>query len=354
MSYNPVLPWVIAYSVVALAILLGNGLVIISFGTKRVLRTHTNFFIVSLAATDCFVGIISIPWWVVLLTVSRQHGTDWYIFLHDIWVIFDILGGVGSILHLVALSWDRLCAIVWPLRHRIYSTKRYLFALLLIWSLAIPVAVCSKPGMKSAPKAYNITVIVLFFFVPLCIICATQAFVIISLRKNKIQNSYRHKRSLRKEVRVAKTVIVMIVLFVIGWLPFFTLSLISYIRSQLFQPSMQAIFAVKFLQYSNSAVNPVLYAQKFPHFRKVFTALLCPCRKAGNKARNIGESFRTTFSTLNPDSIRKRSTKAYRNRNLLQPVVSQASSSSPESLDVGPQNVSEEIGLNGNSSSCSS
>ena len=180
MSYNPVLPWVIAYSVVAVAILLENGLVIISFGTKRVLRTHTNFFIVSLAATDCFVGIISIPLWVVLLTVSRQHGTDWYIFLHDIWVIFDILGGVGSILHLVALSWDRLCAIVWPLRHRIYSTKRYLFVLLLIWSLAIPVAICSKPGMKSAPKAYNITVIVLFFFVPLCIICATQAFVIIS------------------------------------------------------------------------------------------------------------------------------------------------------------------------------
>ena len=351
MNYHILVPWAVAYSVVALAILFGNGLVIMSFGTKKFLRTHTNYFIVSLAATDCFVGIISVPWWIVILSVSRQQGT-WFALLHDIWVIFDILGGVGSILHLVALSWDRLCAIVWPLSHRIYTSKRYLFILALIWSLAIPVAVCSKPGMKSAPKAYNITVIILFFFVPLFIVCLTQAAVVITLRKNKIQNSYRLKRSLRKEVRVAKTVIIMIALFMIGWLPFFTLSLVTYIRPQVV-PSWQAICAVKFLQYSNSVVNPVLYAHKFPHFRKAFAAMLCPCREAGKKARNIGESFRTTFTSFIPGSIRKRGALRYRNH--LQPIVSQISSSNVESVDYSTQNASdhlheEEIELHGSNS----
>lgn len=309
MNYQILVPWAVAYSIVAAVILFGNGLVVISFAKKKFLRTHTNYFIVSLAATDWFVGIISIPWWIVVMFVSHEEET-WFAYLHDIWVIFDILGGVGSILHLVALSWDRFCAIVWPLSHRIYTAKRYLLILALIWSVAIPVAVCSKPGMASAPKAYNVTIIVLCFFVPLFIVCVTQAAVVISIHKNRVQNSYRFKRSLRKEVRVAKTVIIMIALFMIGWLPFFTLSLVSYIRPEV-SPSWQAICAVKFLQYGNSAVNPVLYAHKFPHFRRAFAAMLCPCREVSKTARNVGESFRTTLSSLAPGSFRKKTVQSY-------------------------------------------
>ena len=148
-----IIPWAVAYSIVALVVLLGNGLVIVSFWKNTFLRTHTNYFIVSLAATDCFVGIISIPWWIVVTFAGQMQEEKWYALLHNTWVMFDILGGVGSILHLVALSWDRLCAVVWPLRHRIYTGKRYLFTLALIWTVAIPVAICSKPGMKLAPKA---------------------------------------------------------------------------------------------------------------------------------------------------------------------------------------------------------
>lgn len=353
MNYHILVPWAVAYSFVALAILFGNGLVIISFGKKTFLRTHTNYFIVSLAATDCFVGIISIPWWIVILFVSHQQET-WFALLHDIWVIFDILGGVGSILHLVALSWDRLCAIVWPLSHRTYTGRRYLLILALIWSFAIPVSVCSKPGMKSAPKVYNVTVIILCFFVPLFIVCVTQAAIVISLRNNRIQNSYKLKRSLRKEVRVAKTVIIMIAFFMIGWLPFFTLSLVTYIKPQT-KPTWQAICAVKFLQYSNSVVNPVLYAHKFPHFRKAFATLLCPCREVGRKARNVGESFRTTFSSFTSGAIRRKSAKNY--RNYFQSIASQVNGSNVgSSFDGSAQNSgatdclpAEEIELHGNS-----
>ena len=357
MNYPVLVTWGVAYSVVALATLFGNGLVIISFGKNTFLRTHTNYFIVSLAATDCFVGIISVPWWIVVLFVSHQQET-WFELLHDVWVIFDILGGVGSILHLVALSWDRLCAIAWPLSHRIYTSKRYVLILVLIWMLAIPVAVCSKPGMKSAPRAYNVTVIILFFFVPLFILCVTQAAVVISLRKNRIQNSYRLKRSLRKEVRVAKTVIIMIALFMIGWLPFFTLSLISYIEPQI-MPTWQAICVVKFLQYSNSVANPVVYAHKFPHFHRAFAALLCPCREVEKKARSAGQSFRTAVSSIKAGAIRRKSNQ--RHRNHLQPMISAVNSSSGgSSFHISSPNdgeterlPTEEIELNGSTSQSS-
>ena len=354
MPYEILVPWAVAYSVVAAAILFGNGLVIISFAKKTFLRTHTNYFIVSLAATDWFVGIISIPWWIIVLFISHEKET-WYAYLHDIWVIFDILGGVGSILHLVALSWDRFCAIVWPLSHRIYTSRRYLFILALIWSVAIPVALSSKPGMASAPKAYNVTVIVLCFFVPLFIVCGTQAAVVISIHKNRVQNSYRFKRSLRKEVRVAKTVIIMIALFIIGWLPFFTLSLVTYIKPEI-MPSWQAICAVKFLQYGNSAVNPMLYAHKFPHFRKAFAAILCPCREVSKTARNVGESFRTTLSSFASGSIRKKTSPSYWT-NLQPAAYNRDNSSNVDSAhDAGATDrlSSEEIELQGSNSNGSS
>lgn len=37
--------------------------------------------------------------------------------LYDIWVMFDIFGGVGFILYFVVLSWDRFCVIVWFLKY---------------------------------------------------------------------------------------------------------------------------------------------------------------------------------------------------------------------------------------------
>ena len=300
-----IIPWAVAYSIVALVVLLGNGLVIVSFWKNTFLRTHTNYFIVSLAATDCFVGIISIPWWIVVTFAGQMQEEKWYALLHNTWVMFDILGGVGSILHLVALSWDRLCAVVWPLRHRIYTGKRYLFTLALIWTVAIPVAICSKPGMKLAPKAYNLSVIILCFFIPLFIVCITQAIVLISLRLSNIHITYKLRRNLRNEVRVAKTVFLMIAFFMIGWLPFFTLSLISYVKPQI-SPTWQAICAVKFLQYSNSAINPVLYAHKFPQFRRAFAALLCPCRVARERARTVGNSFGKAVSSFSSSIIHRK------------------------------------------------
>ncbi|XP_022802799.1 dopamine receptor 2-like isoform X2 [Stylophora pistillata] len=340
MGYQVLIPWAVAFSVVAFVVLIGNILVIVSFAKKTILRTHTNYFIVSLAATDTFVGLISIPWWIIILFISYKEQA-WFTYLHDIWVIFDILGGIGSILHLVALSWDRFCAIVWPLSHRIYTGRRYLLILALIWSVAIPVAVCSKPGMASAPKAYNVTVIVAFFFVPLVIICVSQAFVVISIRKNRIQKFYKLRRSLYKEVRVAKTVIMMIALFMIGWLPFFALSLVTYIRPEV-QPSWQAICAVKFLQYGNSVVNPVLYAHKFPHFRKAFSALLCPFREVTQKMRNVGESFRATLYSLTPESNRNKTFHRYLAER--RPADNEASSSNIDSSKQNSSNDTAPIG----------
>jgi 7 transmembrane receptor (rhodopsin family). len=53
--------------------LLGNGLVVIAFYTYRPLRTYTNYFIISLSASDILVGLISIPIWVAIILTDNDR-----------------------------------------------------------------------------------------------------------------------------------------------------------------------------------------------------------------------------------------------------------------------------------------
>ena len=67
---------VFVYAVVAVLVLLGNGMVIVSFCWRATLRTNTNFFIVSLSVADGFVGIVSVPWW-IYITLAVHNGEIW-------------------------------------------------------------------------------------------------------------------------------------------------------------------------------------------------------------------------------------------------------------------------------------
>ena len=316
--------WAVAYSIVALIVLLGNSLVVLSFLKIKRLRSRTNYFIVSLSVTDWFVGAISLPWWISLMFLTQYpHSQSWFHPLHEIWIVFDILGGVGSILHLVALTWDRLCAVTWPLAHRTYSKQRYICIVCFIWLCAIVVAGCSPHGRVYAATKYNVSVIILFFFLPLALICIAQTMILHSLRKPSFLTS---RRKVRLERRVTRTITVMVALFVIGWLPFFTLSLLAYTNPKLASIPWQAVCAVKLLQYSNSAVNPLLYATKFPHFKRGYQAVLCPCREVGRTAQNVAVNFRKSLSNSNSTfQERRRSIRKWMGRKLPTPETSRDS-----------------------------
>lgn len=275
------IPWSLAYAVVAVFVVFGNSLVIICFIKTKSLRTHTNYFIVSLSVVDLFVGVISVPWWIFIMFVKYQ-GEEWLDTLHNIWLVFDILGGAGSIMHLIALSWDRLCAIVWPLKHRKYTSKSYLTAVILVWIIAIFVSALAI--IWKTEVIYHVTVIVLFFFVPLIVICVTQFVIVIFISKKVLKMAI--KPRLRKDIKVAKTIGIMIAIFVLGWFPFFSFSLVSYTNPDK-KMSWHALFAVKLLQYGNSAINPALYAPKFPLFRKAYVAILCSCIHVNKFVRPI-------------------------------------------------------------------
>ena len=54
-------PYTVIEVVIAIAAMLGNLLVIILFCKYKILRTVTNYYVISLAAADFSVGVVGIP-----------------------------------------------------------------------------------------------------------------------------------------------------------------------------------------------------------------------------------------------------------------------------------------------------
>ena len=125
------------YVVIAFLAVFGNGLVVASFGRHSRLRTITNYFVVSLAAADILVGVISIPIWISMLLYSSGGDT-----LQQVYYVLDLFAGTCSILHLVTISLERFFAVVYPIRHRNTSANVYYVSLIFVW--IIPAAACGS------------------------------------------------------------------------------------------------------------------------------------------------------------------------------------------------------------------
>lgn len=65
---NPInIPYTVCETLIGIFAIFGNGIVIVVFCYEKKLRTYSNFFIVSLALADFFLGLIGIPFAILVI-----------------------------------------------------------------------------------------------------------------------------------------------------------------------------------------------------------------------------------------------------------------------------------------------
>ncbi|XP_006814563.1 5-hydroxytryptamine receptor 1A-alpha-like [Saccoglossus kowalevskii] len=311
----------------------GNSLVIIALKLEKNIKTAANYLIGSLALSDLLVSLLVMPIRLAYdLTETWIFGT---IFC-DVWISLDVLCCTASILNLTVIALDRYWAITKPLEYVSKRTpRRAAWMIVSVWIISALVSIpplfgWRTPNDRADPNvcnisqdlAYTIYSTLFAFYVPLSIIifvyCRIFRAARMRIRRNQVAptatrgsntrvttptvgtvsaqiattdnlhlepqkqervNSMSSRGndmraiSLARERKAAKTLGIIIGVFIVCWLPFFIFAVVlPFCASCQVHPVVLGFFA--WLGYMNSMLNPIIYTFSNKEFKKAFLRVL--------------------------------------------------------------------------------
>ncbi|XP_062854808.1 adenosine receptor A1b [Trichomycterus rosablanca] len=282
--------------VIAVSSVIGNVMVIWAVKMNRSLRDTTFWFIVSLAVADIAVGALVIP---LAITIDVGFQTHFYSCLLVACIVLVLTQ--SSILALLAIAIDRYLRVKIPTSYKnVVTPKRVGLAVVVCWTVAFIVGLTPMFGwnnlhdlqMKNGSLSTDLiickfeTVISMKYMVyfnffgwvlpPLLLMLAIYSEIFYMIHKQlnkKVSNSHTDpSRYYNKELKLAKSLALVLFLFAVSWLPLHILNCIT-----LFWPKCKknilSIYIAILLSHGNSAVNPIIYAFRIKKFRTAFKAI---------------------------------------------------------------------------------
>ncbi|XP_026198449.1 neuropeptide FF receptor 1 like 2 [Anabas testudineus] len=311
--------YILAYFFIFLLCMVGNILVCLIVLENRRMRTVTNLFILNLAISDLLVGIFCIP-----TTLVDNLITGWP-FSNMVCKMSGFVQGVSvsaSVFTLVAIAVERFRCIVYPLQPKptVLVAKA---AIVLIWVLAVlimcpaavaltvekvpfhymvydddfnhtfPLYTCyenfANPEMR---KIYTAVLFAHIYLVPLTVITLMYGSIGVKLCSSVVANREPqlanatvqvggrrggHPMISQKKIKVIKMLILVALLFMLSWLPLWTLLMMTDYtgldREQLDLLTSYVFPFAHWLAFSNSSVNPIIYGYYNENFKRGFQAV---------------------------------------------------------------------------------
>lgn len=324
----------------------GNSLTIIVICRTKSLQVVSNFLLASLALADFLVSVILVP-----MRASQHmalyHGSSVPNAVVQIAGFIGRVNIIASISSLAAMSIDRYIALSHPMFYLSsvkFAKGRVCLVILLIWIFSVAVTSIPKfPGVSDKPF--------LIFFVAFVLI-ATLVIAVTYKRIFKIaRKSIRRQRnsstlaskvvrlsftttldsrlvryldekespqrnrqaySQTKERKTAGTIAFVIGAFVVLVYPRIILILYHFAAPETVQ-SRLARFWIRILLYSNSVVNPALYAWRHKEFKREFRKVLFRCWRC-LKCQEWQYLKKTSSNKTNSTSVLPRNRESFERR----------------------------------------
>ncbi|XP_039447113.1 neuropeptide Y receptor type 2-like [Culex pipiens pallens] len=269
----------------------GNIALLCIVGTIRALKTPTNVLIANLAVVDLATLIVCPMMFMV----------------HDFYQNY-VMGAIGckmegflegsllitSVLCLCAISYDRLTAIVFPKKSKL--TFRGVWALIACtWIigvlLALPLTIyrnykerpwknyletfCAENTSFLPPYWHVLIGALVWFPLSVMIFCYSMIFLKLDRYERRVKQR-EHPIAVSYRKKVARSLFIVLVVFILLRVPFTTLVFIRYNRfvnentSQIGKDFVILWYVSHYLIFLNAAVNPLIYGLTNDNFRKAY------------------------------------------------------------------------------------
>lgn len=282
---------VFMYIIIILS-LLGNILVCTVITKFSSLQTISNYLVFSLAVSDMMVSITVVPFDIVYWIYFPIWPLGGY--TCNLWNALFFLFLTASVLNLLAISTDRFIAIVFAVRYKEFINFNIVkITLAFIWTYSFVTGIVlffvlippeEKAYTFNLPPAMHSFLLVGNVLIPFLVMIGFYFKIYLIAREHaKRVGIICTNPDLRnvgdmigRELRVAKTLGIVVITFLLCWLPFEIINVTILIDERVENCAMEIADTLAcWFAYLQTAVNPVIYAFSNTKFRKAFRKILC-------------------------------------------------------------------------------
>ena len=301
---------------ISLFLFVGNSLTLLVLLLNRRMRTIPNMFVASLAVSDLLLGVFStVPLTIPTLVTSHWPFNDTTCQFQG-YLAFAL--GCASIHTLVLMAVNRYYRIVKPTKYRHYFTKKKTLIMILVtwfYSICAPLIyvllgnkmvfhpskfLCFMSIKNSAFLAYGL---LLYVGIPICVIiyCYFRIFTTVRHHNSNFHHPGNPISTVNvEEVKVARTILVIVVFFNLCWIPILTIDFLDTIFQRWIFPP-EAYIAYTFLGAISSALNRFIHGVLNKSFRKNYLNVLrCRCCRSQAVVEPLALPVRASVVAMGP------------------------------------------------------
>ncbi|KAJ6667680.1 hypothetical protein lerEdw1_016001 [Lerista edwardsae] len=270
----------------ALGVFLGlwfNGIIIILTIRYKLLRAPINYAMVNLSVADIFSIVIGLcPTTDANLQGYSFQSKSFCIFQGFCVALFALLFplpdvGLVALWSVAVCAVERYLVVCRPFKAIQFGKKHAILALIFVWLWSMVWTIPPLLGWSSydmegiasncAPawhredwrsRSYHLSLLICCFLVPLTLILLSYGKLVYSLRKVAKSGMVQSNSTQRAESQVTKTVVVMILAFLLSWMPYAIFALAKVVKPEVIvDPKIQSI--PMYMAKTGTIYNPVVY-----------------------------------------------------------------------------------------------
>ena len=271
-SLSECIIWATLFAAQFVAIVTVNLLSIILFIKNRSLHTRRMYLVISLTIADVLVGGVSGSVYQFVILEHCDLVKFYPPVLHrELPLIFFPF---ASLTNIAVISVERFHATFRPFRHRLIKRWVYVVAIAVVWVFTVIAAVIW------VVEWLDVIVFHIYLWESYCCLCLIVTFVSYTSILFKFRygaHPQRHYAAAFRQRKLTVTLLITTLVSLLLWLPYNTYFFVFWLTDSVnlfpIPKYLRLDYALRFLYYANSLVNPILYTIRMPDFKKALLSL---------------------------------------------------------------------------------